>query len=74
MTGSEAHLLFLQCGHVTADRTKAGEFGVLPYHPLDELAQRQQQSVPVFRVALQAISETERPARLINVAIRALIK
>lgn len=54
------YLLFLQGGHVAANGSQAGELRVFPYDPFDELAQRQQQSVPVFRVALEPIPENDR--------------
>lgn len=50
-----AYLLLLERGDVTANGPEPGQLRVLSYHPLDELAQRQQQRVPVLGVALQAV-------------------
>lgn len=54
------YFLLLQRGYVSADGAQAGELRVFPDHPLDQLAQRQQKSVPVFRVALQSVSGKKR--------------
>lgn len=54
----EAYRVLLQTGRVTLERALAErcQFGVLPDYPLDQFTQREQNTIPVVIVRLQAIA------------------
>lgn len=49
------YLLFLQAGHVPTNGPQAGQFGVLAYHPFDQLPKRKKEGVPVLCIAFQPV-------------------
>jgi hypothetical protein len=53
------YLLFPQAGYVPTDGPQSSEFRILADHPFDEFPERQEQGVPVLRVAFQPVPGTE---------------